>query len=140
MAHADRTLDTSASPQRVWEIWSRPQSWADWNPDVRSASLDGPLAVGTTGTLVTKQGTHRIRITTVEPERSFALEASPAPGMRMSFTCRVEPQPRGSRIGQSVDVGGPLGSLVGGPMVKQVAASFEPILAALKTKAEAPAG
>lgn len=131
-----RTLQTSAKPDRVWRIWADPPSWDRWNPDVISASLDGPFAVGTSGTLVTKRGRHKIRIVTVNPERAFALQAQPMPGITLRFTCQIEPLLDGSRIGQSVEVGGPLGALMGRPMAKQIAASFEPILQALKAQAE----
>ena len=131
-----RTLDTTALPERVWQIWSHPETWSTWNPDVVSASLDGPFAVGTTGTLVTKQSRSRIIFTAINPGRSFTLEAKPMPGMQLRFTCQIEPRSAGSRIGQSVEVAGIMGAVMGRPMAKQIAASFEPILAALKARAE----
>jgi hypothetical protein len=131
-----RTLTTAAPAARVWDIWSQPETWHEWNPDVVSASLDGPFKVGTTGTLVTKQARHKICFTAIDPQRSFTLEAKPMPGMVLRFTCQIAPLPNGSRIGQSVEVAGPLSALFGRPMAKQIAASFEPILAALKNKAE----
>src|SRR5215469_13195595 len=127
MASDGRALQTSASPQRVWSIWSHPETWHTWNPDVISASLDGPLRTGTTGTLVTKQARHKIVIVAVTPERSFALEAKPMPGMVLRFTCAIEPLAQGSRIAQSVEVTGFAGALFGRPMAKQIAATFEPI-------------
>lgn len=135
-----RTLTTSAPPERVWQIWSQPQTWHEWNPDVISASLDGPFRVGTTGTLVTKQARHKILFTAIDPLRSFTLEAKPMPGMLLRFTCQIEPLANGSRIGQSVEVSGPLSALFGRPMAKQIAASFEPILQALRAKAESAPG
>jgi|SRR5579884_1787847 len=131
-----RTLKTSAPAERVWQIWSHPQTWSSWNPDVVSASLDGPFAVGTAGTLVTKQARHKIVFTAIDPGRSFTLEAKPMPGMLLRFTCQIESLSDGSRIGQSVEVQGPMALLFGRPMAKQIAATFEPILDALKNRAE----
>lgn len=136
MASDGRALTTAAPAQRVWEIWSHPQTWADWNPDVVSATLDGPFAVGTTGTLVTKQARHKIEFSAIDPGRSFTLEAKPMPGLQLRFTCQIEPLAAGSRIGQSVEVTGPLAAILGRPMSKQIAATFGPILEALKERAE----
>jgi hypothetical protein len=58
------------------------------------------------------------------------------PGVTLQFTCRIEPLPLGSRMAQSVEVTGPLGAIMGGPMAKQIAATFDPILAALSEHAE----
>jgi hypothetical protein len=136
MASAGAWLTTTAAPQTVWAIWSDMATWAQWNPDVLSAGLDGPLAVGATGTLVTKQARHKITIVALVPGRSFALEARPMPGMALRFTCEIEPQGAGSRFGQSVAVGGIAGAVLGNPMAKQIAKTFPPILDALKTRAE----
>jgi Polyketide cyclase / dehydrase and lipid transport len=131
-----RTLNTSAPPARVWQIWSDPPTWSTWNPDVISASLDGPFARGTTGTLVTKQARHAITLTSVDLHRSFTLDAKPMPGLLLRFTCHMEPAGDGSRIGQSVEVTGPLATFIGRPMAKSIAAGFEPILLALKQRVE----
>lgn len=131
-----RMLKTSASAQCVWEIWSHPETWSTWNPDVISASVNGPFTTGAKGTLITKQARHKITFTAINPMRSFTLEANPMPGMLLRFTCQIEPLPDGSRIGQSVEVAGPLSLLFGRPMAEQIAKSFEPVLAALKKCAE----
>ena len=139
MANAGASLATSASPERLWRIWSDPPTWSSWNPDVRSATLNGPFAVGTTGTLVTKQARHKITITALERGRSFTLEAKPMPVMVLRFTCRIDPSDAGATIGQSVEVAGLLAALFGKPMAEQIALTFPPILEALKKTAESAA-
>jgi len=129
-------LKTTASPDRIWSIWSHPETWATWNPDVISASVDGPFATGATGTLVTKQARHKIVFTAVSPKRSFTLQAKPMPGLLLRFTCQIDVLPDGSCIGQSVEVAGPLSLVIGRPMAKQIAQSFDPVLVALKGRAE----
>jgi hypothetical protein len=136
MAAEGRFTVTHASAERVWQIWSDPPTWPQWNPDVVSVALDGPFAVGTTGTMVTRRMTHKIAFTAISPGTSFTLRAKPVPGTILDFTCTIEKLAVGSRIGQSVMVSGPLSLVMGNPMAKQIAASFDPILAALKARAE----
>ena len=40
-------LAIAASPEIVWGILTDIERWPDWNPDVKSASLEGDLVVGT---------------------------------------------------------------------------------------------
>jgi len=136
MPSAGASLSTSASPARLWALWSDPPSWPNWNPDVLSATLNGPFATGTTGTLVTKQARHNITITAVNPGRGFTLEAKPMPVMTLRFTCQIEPVGSGAKIGQSVEVGGFAAKLMGKPMAEQIARTFPAILEALRNAAE----
>ena len=46
------TLRTSASPERVFALWSDPTTWATWDPPVERVVLDGPFRIGTQGTMV----------------------------------------------------------------------------------------
>ena len=136
MASAIRSLDVRASADVVWAIWSKPDAWHEWNPDVISVSLDGELAPGTSGEMLTKQRRHQITFVWVQPGRSFALEISPMPLIKLLFACEVMPTERGCTISQRVDITGPLARLFGGPMSKQIGDTFPPILEALKHTAE----
>jgi uncharacterized protein YndB with AHSA1/START domain len=137
MASHGRTLETSASPERVWRLWSDVRTWPGWNPDVQAVQIDGPFATGATGTMTTKAGgTHAIRLTDVRPGRSFRLETSPAPLSTFVFQCDIRPTGGGSTIGQSVSMRGPLGGVYSAMMGRGIAQGFEPILAGLKSAAE----
>jgi hypothetical protein len=139
MAAHGRTLETGASPDRVWSIWSDVGTWPRWNPDVLSVALDGPFVSGVQGTMTTKAGgTHAITLRDVEPGRSFELETSPIPLGRFHFACRVRPTGAGaSTISQSITITGPLGALYSAMMGPRIAEGFEPILGGLKAAAEA---
>jgi uncharacterized protein YndB with AHSA1/START domain len=138
MANNERSLETKASPQSAWKIWSDTSTWPEWNPDVQSMSLNGPFAAGTTGTMKTKQGTRAIQLTEVVPGQSFRLETTVIPLTRFAFVCKVAPGSAGkTTLSQSIHVGGPLGGLVGGMMGKQIADTFPALLQGLARKAEA---
>jgi hypothetical protein len=137
MASHGRTLETSASPERVWQVWSDVRTWPRWNPDVQAVHIDGPFTTGATGTMTTKAGgTHAITLTDVQPGRSFRLETSPAPLSTFVFQCDVRPTGGGSTIGQRVSMRGPLGGVYSAMMGRGIAQGFEPILAGLKAAVE----
>ena len=141
MANNERSVETSATPQTVWKVWSDTPTWQEWNPDVQSMTLNGPFASGTTGTMVTKQGTRQIQLTEVVPGRSFRLETTVIPLTRFAFECKVDGGSSGkTTISQAIRVGGPLGGLVGGMMARQIADTFPPLLQGLARKAEATEG
>ncbi len=141
MATNVRSLETSASPQAAWKIWSDVSTWPEWNPDVQSMILNGPFAAGTTGTMKTKQGTRAIQLTEVVPGQSFRLETTVIPLTRFAFECKVSAGPAGkTTISQAILVGGPLGGVVGGMMGRQIADTFPALLQGLARKAEAAEG
>src|SRR5437764_548766 len=49
MAFREASLETSASPARVWQVWSDVNHWPEWNPDMNESRIDGPLKLGTAG-------------------------------------------------------------------------------------------
>jgi hypothetical protein len=138
MAIEERAVETKASPQAIWKIWSDTSTWPQWNPDVLAMALNGPFASGTTGTMTNKQGSHAIQLEDVVAGRSFRLETSVIPLTRFSFECQVAPGATGTtRVSQGIRVKGPLGGIVGGLMGKQIANSFPALLQGLASKAEA---
>ena len=47
----EHTVVTPVEAGRVWALLADVESWHLWDPEVRWARLDAPLAVGATGTL-----------------------------------------------------------------------------------------
>jgi hypothetical protein len=140
LASNERSVETTASPQAAWKIWSDTSTWQEWNPDVQSMTLAGPFAAGTTGTMKTKQGTRAIQLTEVVPGRSFRLETTVIPLTRFAFECKVSTGSGKTTLSQAIVVGGPLGGLVGGMMGKQIADTFPALLRGLARKAEGSEG
>ena len=113
-------------------------TWGDWNPNVSTMEWPGGFVQGSTGIMNTKAGQHhKMKLAEVQPGRFFALETSVIPGTTFRFNCTVDPSAGGkTKIGQFVEVNGPLGFLRGmlGP---GVAKEFGTLLANLAKKAEA---
>jgi hypothetical protein len=131
-------MEANASPERVWEIWSDVSTWPQWNPDVVSASIEGPFVAGARGEMTTKAGgRHAITLQSVVAGRSFELETSPVPLGRFHFACEVWPAGQDvSTISQRITIRGPLGPLYSAMMGSRIADGFEPILGGLKRAAE----
>jgi hypothetical protein len=133
----ERSLQTNASPEAVWRIWSDVSTWPEWNPDVTAISLEGRFASGTSGSMTTRAGgTHGIRLADVQTNRGFTIVTSPAPLSVFHFRCQVAPVAGGSAISQGVGMTGPLGGLMSAMMGERVADGFSAILEGLKKRVE----
>lgn len=136
MASHEGNLETNASTQLVWELWSDVRTWPSWNPDVSAISLEGPFASGTRGSMTTGNGTHDIRLENVVNGRSFDLVTSPMPATTFRFHCEVQPIATGSRVSQGVELSGTLAFIFSPLMGGRIAQSFTPILEGLAKAAE----
>jgi hypothetical protein len=139
MAEYGTSVESAASPERVWSIWSDMSTWGDWNPNVSTMDWTGGFVQGSQGIMNTKAGQHhKMILAEVQPGRFFALETSVVPLTRFRFNCRVEPGAAGkTRISQMVEVKGPLGPVMQGMLGPQVSKEFGTLLANLARKAEA---
>ncbi len=140
MAEYGQAVETSASPEQVWRVWSDTSTWGQWNPNVTTMDLQGPFQTGSTAVMNTRAGQHhRMRLVDVSPGRSFALETNVVPGTTFRFNCRIDP-PAGAgamtKISQHVEVKGPLGPVLGGMLGPQVSKDFGTLLRNLAKKAE----
>jgi hypothetical protein len=133
-----RARQTTASPDRVWSIWSDVSTWKDWNPNVASMQIAGAFQAGAHLVMNTREGrTHQMLLKSMQPGRSFELETRVIPGTRFTFFCEVKPAAGGSAISQGLQVGGPLGPLFGPMAGDRVAATFGELLDGLAHTAEA---
>jgi hypothetical protein len=138
MAEYGTSVDSTASPDKVWKIWSDMSAWGDWNPNVSTMDWQGGFVSGATGVMNTRAGQHhKMRLVDVVPGRSFALETSVIPGTTFRFSCRIDPAGGKTRIGQYAEVNGPLGPILRGMLGPGVSKEFGTLLANLAKKAEA---
>lgn len=110
--------DIKATPERVWEVLSDGERWAEWTPSVTSVEmLDKPLRVG--GRALIRQPElppAKFRITALDPGRSFTW-ASGIPGIVYVHAHHsVEPAPNGARATLRLRFEGILGGVMGRKM------------------------
>jgi uncharacterized protein YndB with AHSA1/START domain len=131
------SVETTASPDKVWRIWSDMSTWGDWNPNVATMDWEGGFASGTSGIMNTKAGQHhKMQLVDVQPGRSFALLTKVVPGTQFRFNCRIEQAGGKTKVSQTIEVGGPLGPVMGGMLGPQVSKDFPTLLSNLARKAE----
>lgn len=73
--HFQHTLETTAPATEIWRIWTNVDQWPTWDIGLQQASLAGPFAEGTRGTLVSDQGQKaKFVITAVDEGRSYTFK------------------------------------------------------------------
>lgn len=104
--------EAAVPPTAVWEkAYADAEAWPQWNAELRSASLDGPLALGARARIVFRTGLRlRFEIVEFEPGRLFTDE-SRLPGARMGHRHLVEPNANGCRLTNTIYIEGPLAPL-----------------------------
>jgi hypothetical protein len=138
VASHGRSRQTRASAETIWRLWSDPQTWHEWNPNVKRMAMNGAFINGTTGVMYTPAGQeHQIRLSNIQPGQSFDLETQAIPLTPFRFHCEVVPASSGSTISQSLSMSGPLAFFFAPMAGERIAASFEPLLQGLSDKAEA---
>ncbi|HEX3458787.1 MAG TPA: SRPBCC family protein [Candidatus Baltobacteraceae bacterium] len=128
---------TTASPERVWSVWSDPNNWSRWNSGIKAAQVDRPIADGVQGKMTTNRDTtHDVTFSNVVVGRGFSMTMAGPPGATFVFSCEIAPDGTGSTIAQNVAISGPMAGLFG-MMGKEMAKHFVPVLDDLARTAEA---
>ena len=90
MAEYGTSVETTASPDKVWKVWSDMSTWGEWNPNVSTMEWQGGFQSGTTGVMNTRAGQHhKMKLLDVVPQQGFALETSVVPLTTFRFNCRI---------------------------------------------------
>ena len=114
------SVDIKASPDRVWQVLTDGERWAEWTPSVTSVEiLDKPLRVGSRATIRQPElPPATFKITALEPGRSFTW-ASGIPGIVYVYAHHsVEPGPLGTKATLRVRLDGLLGGVMGRKMAE----------------------
>jgi hypothetical protein len=133
----EHRVSVAAPASRIFSIYRDVERWSEWDPDTKSATLNGPFEVGSRGNLTPTRGnTVPMVLTEVKPDKCFTVE-SKIPLFRMVFEHELTPEGRGTEVIHRVTFSGLL-SLVLGPMLsRQLNAGLPVTLGRLKALAEA---
>ena len=44
----EQSIETTASPEAIWRLWSDVAGWTEWNADIEHIEISGPFAAGST--------------------------------------------------------------------------------------------
>jgi hypothetical protein len=103
------TYEAEVAPTAVWSrAYADVAAWPRWNAEIKSATLDGPLALDAVARIVFRTGLRlRFRVVEYEEGRLFTDEAR-LPGARMAHRHLVDPAgERGSRLTNTIYIEGP---------------------------------
>jgi uncharacterized protein YndB with AHSA1/START domain len=111
------SVETSATPEAVWRLYSDVATWPAWDDAVERVTLDGAFAPGSVGTFkLHGQDPLDFRVLEVEPQRGFTDETS-IPGGVVRFRHRIEPlDDERARLTHAVEIEGPA------PVAEQIGA------------------
>ncbi|MBL0919020.1 MAG: SRPBCC family protein [Hydrogenophaga sp.] len=135
----EHSIVVDAPAERIFRLYEDVANWHTWDPDTKSASIDGPFAVGTRGSLTPPKGrTVPMLLTRVERDACFTVE-SRIPLFRMVFEHELVPQGGAVKVIHRVTFSGALTFLLGRMLVKQLNHGLPVTLANLKRRAEGTA-
>lgn len=128
---------SSASPARVYELLSEPDTWSEWNAGVARIVMHGPFASGTTAVMVLPDGTALpFTLAWVEPGRGFEdVTEVPDAGVVVRVRHDLSAKDGGTEILYRCEVDGP--DDVAAEVGVAVSSDFHEVIAALAARAEA---
>ncbi|MFN4908963.1 MAG: hypothetical protein ACK5H0_08035 [Bacteroidota bacterium] len=128
---------TSATRQRLWQLWVDVPNWKVWDTDVREARLNGGFAVGTTGTMQPSNGpTVKFMITECSQLSSFTSR-SVLPLCTMDFIHTLNETPQGLEVVHRVEMHGLLTPLFSRVIGKNIEKGLPETVKSLVALAEA---
>lgn len=131
----EESIETTASPAKIWALFSDVAGWKNWNAGIAHIELHGPFAAGTTFSMQTPQGdTFTSTLVEVRAPEVFTDETV-IDETRVVVHHSIAPLASGrTRVTYRTVVTGP-GEAEFGPMVT---GDFQAVLMALKHLAETP--
>lgn len=129
---------TCANPERVWQRWTDPQSWQEWDKGLTGASIVGEFRAGATGTIVGLDGRRsRFVVDAVDPGRSVRWHV-PLPGAWMRLVRTLDRTDAGHLVTHHVQFTGLLSPLWARLLGRRFQPLLGPSVAALIALADAP--
>lgn len=128
-------IEIGATPEAVWEVLTSLEHWPSWNPDVKSMSVDGPVAAGTVFRWKAGPGTVESTIRRVEPPRLIAWTGKTL-GIKAVHFWHLEPRNGGTFMRSAESYEGLVTRLFRGPLQKTLDKALADGLQYLKREVE----
>jgi hypothetical protein len=132
---ASDRIDVNADPGTVWQVISAIDAWPSWNPAVKSASLNGPLTVGTTFRWKAGPGTITSTLQQIDPPQVLAWTGKTL-GITAVHVYRLEPRDGGTTVVTAESWEGLTARLLRRSMQRQLQTSLRSGLEGLKKESE----
>jgi Polyketide cyclase / dehydrase and lipid transport len=133
----EHSIETPASPEAIWRLWSDVAGWPVWNADIEHIEISGPFAPGNTISMTpVGQDPVELRIAeAVEPE--LFVDEADLGDVVVRTVHRVERlDGNRNRVVYRMEISGPAADRVGPELGPQISGDFPDTLAALVRQAE----
>jgi hypothetical protein len=133
----EQTIETIASPETIWRLWSDVAGWPEWNADIEQIEISGPFAAGSTISMTpVGQDPIELRIAeAVEPDL-FVDEAALADVVIRTIHRAERLEDNRTRVVYRMEISGPAADSVGPELGPQISGDFPQTLSALVGHAE----
>src|SRR5215218_9926074 len=134
----EHSIETAASADAIWRLWSDVPGWQQWIADIEQIEISGPFEAGSTIRMTpTGQDPVELRIAEAVAPELFVDEADLGDVVVRTLH-RVEPvDARRNRVVYRMEISGPAADSVGPELGPQISGDFPETLAALVERAEA---
>ena len=105
--YATSGITIAASPEIVWDVMSAIEDWPQWNPDVKEARLEGPVAEGFVFRWKAGPGRITSTLVVVDPPREIGWTGTTL-GVRAEHVWRLEARNGGCAVTTEESWDGPL--------------------------------
>lgn len=134
-AIAASEIEIDANPEIVWDVMAGIDRWPAWNPEIKSASLEGELAEGSRFRWKAGPGTIASTIQQVERPHTLAWMGKTL-GIKAIHVWRLEPKNGKTIVRTEESWEGLLPRILRGRMQKMLQDSIDSGLRHLKAEAE----
>jgi hypothetical protein len=133
----EHSIETSAAPERIWELWADVPSWSEWNGDIERIELVGPFAPGGR-ILMTPIGEEPIELRIAEAlEPDLFVDEAELGDVVVRTTHSVRRlDGNRSRVTYRMEISGLRADTLGPQIGPEISADFPQTLAALVGRAE----
>jgi uncharacterized protein YndB with AHSA1/START domain len=134
-AVASAQVEVDADPETVWDVLTAIDDWPSWNPEVRSASLEGGLTEGSRFRWKAGPGTITSTLQRIERPRLIGWTGTTF-GIKAVHVHRLEPRGEGTVVKSEESWEGLPVRIFRGRMQRTLLETLGPGLDHLKTEAE----
>ena len=107
MWHTQHTLETTTTPESIWHCWTNISGWPEWDDGLEWVTLQGPLAMGSSGVMKRRSGEQlAFRVIEFIEGRSFTCLGRTL-WTNLMFIYRLEPCSMGTKLTHRVEAKGP---------------------------------
>jgi uncharacterized protein YndB with AHSA1/START domain len=132
----EQSIETIASPEAIWRLWSDVSGWRQWIADIEQIEISGPFAAGATITM-TPEGQDPVELRIAEAvEPQLFVDEADLGDVVVRTLHRVEPLGgERNRIVYRMEITGPAADSMGPELGPQISGDFPDTLAALADRA-----